>query len=184
LGELEAQSQLTPMAETSTSFKRTELGLLPEEWGVTQLGDILEEISLRVRDCPADGASEFPVLSLSKNEGLILQSERFGKRIATENVDDYKLVRRGEIVYNPYVIWEGAVHALWKHERGLVSPVYPVWEARSGLADPYFVDTFLRTPLAIAAYNRFAAGAVNRRRAIRKKDFLSIQAPLPPLPEQ
>jgi type I restriction enzyme S subunit len=39
-------------------------------------------------------------------------------------------------------------------------------------------------PAAITAYNRFAAGAVNRRRAIRKSDFLSIQIPLPPLPEQ
>ncbi len=124
------------------------------------------------------------MLSLTKNEGLILQSERFGKRIATENVDDYKVVGQDQIVYNPYVIWEGAVHILKKYEHGLVSPVYPVWEARPMEADATFVDAFLRTPLAIAAYNRFAAGAVNRRRAIRKKDFLSIQVPLPPLAEQ
>jgi type I restriction enzyme S subunit len=36
----------------------------------------------------------------------------------------------------------------------------------------------------LRAYNRFSAGAVNRRRAISKRDFRKIQIPLPPLPEQ
>ncbi len=46
------------------------------------------------------------------------------------------------------------------------------------------MDAWLRTPPAIAAYNRYAAGAVNRRRAIRKRDFWQILAPLPSLSEQ
>ncbi|MCS7352437.1 MAG: restriction endonuclease subunit S, partial [Anaerolineae bacterium] len=40
------------------------------------------------------------------------------------------------------------------------------------------------TPPAITAYNRFAAGAVNRRRILRQRDFQNIKALLPPLPEQ
>ena len=125
-----------------------------------------------------------PVLSLTKNDGLVLQTERSGKRIATDDVSDYKVVRRGQIVNNPYVIWEGAVHILSKYEAGLVSPVYPVWEVKTSVADGWFIDHLLRMPATITAYNRFAAGAVNRRRAIRKSDFLSIQIPLPPLDEQ
>lgn len=164
-------------------FKMTELGPLPEEWQVVRLGEVLKEVDVRAGELGQD-AKELPVLSLTRNDGLILQAERFGKRIATEDVGDYKVVRQGQIVNNPYVIWEGAVHILSKFDAGLVSPVYPVWEAISSRADAWFVDHLLRMPAAIAAYNRFAAGAVNRRRAIRKTDFLSVEIPLPPLSEQ
>jgi len=165
-------------------FKMTELGPLPEEWQVVRLGEVLEESDARVRNSLLSSVDRLPILSLTKNAGLILQSVRFDKRIATEDVSDYKVVCRGQIVYNPYVIWEGAIHILDKFEAGLVSPVYPVLSAIERVADPYFLDAWLRTPPAIMAYNRYAAGAVNRRRAIRKRDFWQIQVPLPPLPEQ
>jgi type I restriction enzyme S subunit len=164
-------------------FQMTELGPLPKEWRVVRLGQVLFEVDVRVKELAPD-ASHLPVLSLTKNDGLVLQTERFGKRIATDDVSNYKVVRRGQIVNNPYVIWEGAVHILSKYEAGLVSPVYPVWEVKTSVADGWFIDHLLRMPATITAYNRFAAGAVNRRRAIRKSDFLSIQIPLPPLPEQ
>ena len=165
-------------------YRMTELGPLPEEWRVVKLGEVFEEVVERVKDLEYLHANKLPVLSLTKNEGLILQAERFRKRIATEDVDEYKVVRRGQIVYNPYVIWEGAIHILSKFEAGIVSPVYVVLRAKQKIADPYFLDAWLRMPQAIAAYNRFATGAVNRRRAIKKQDFWRICLPLPPLPEQ
>jgi type I restriction enzyme S subunit len=163
-------------------FKMTELGPLPEDWGVVTLKDVFQEVDVRAAEFR--GSDKVPVLSLTKNYGLMLQSERFEKRIALEDISDYKVVKRGEIVYNPYVIWEGAIHILDHFDAGLVSPVYPVLEVKYESSDPYFLDALLRTPLAISAYNRFAAGAVNRRRSIRKTDFLAIRIPHPPLPEQ
>jgi type I restriction enzyme, S subunit len=183
--ENHARLQASPLSEElPPGYKMTELGPLPEGWEVVRLGEALEEVDERVGASTHPMAANLPILSLTKNEGLVLQSERFGKRIATEDVSNYKIVRMGQIVYNPYVIWEGAIHVLWRYEAGLVSPVYPVLAAKEKVADPYFLDLWLRTPPAIAAYNRYSAGAVNRRRSIRKKDFFEIRAPLPPLPEQ
>lgn len=170
--------------DLSEGFKMPQLGPIPDEWEVASLGDVFREIDVRVARFQDQNADRLPVLSLTKNYGLMLQSERFGKRIALDDVSNYKVVKRGEIVYNPYVIWEGAIHILDKFDYGLVSPVYPVLETNPERADAYFLDSILRTPLAITAYNRFAAGAVNRRRSIRKTDFMAICVPLPPLPEQ
>lgn len=172
------------MSDLPDGYKITELGLLPKDWQLARLGEVFFEVDERVRNSSYPDANILPVLSLTKNEGLVLQSKRFNKRIATEDVSEYKIVRRGQIVYNPYVIWEGAIHILDRFEAGLVSPVYPVLQANRNIIDPYFADAWLRTPPAIAAYNRFAAGAVNRRRSIRKEDFMKIFIPLPPLPEQ
>jgi type I restriction enzyme S subunit len=165
-------------------FKETKVGIIPSEWEVVSLGEVLSEVDIRVRDFENGDASKFDVLSLTKNYWVILQSERFKKRIAKEDVSNYKVIQRGQIVYNPYVIWEGAIHILKNNEIGLVSPVYPVLEAKNNVADPYYLDELLRTPLVIAAYNRFAAGAVNRRRAISNRDFKQIEIPLPPFHEQ
>ena len=161
-----------------------ELGVFPKKWNVVPLSEVLNEIDLRFSEIGTPATKKFQVLSLTKNFGLIWQSERFGKRIATIDISKYKVIKKGQIVYNPYVIWEGAVHILRYYEEGLVSPVYPVWEAKIGIADPFYIDHNLRTSYAISEYNRFAAGAVNRRRSIRKSDFLKIKIPLPSLPEQ
>jgi len=168
--------------ELPLGFSLTELGPLPDHWTVAPLSSVINEVDRTAAETVTD-PNELPVLSLTKNDGLILQTERFGKRIATNDVRKYKVVRRSQIVYNPYVIWEGAVHMLRHYEIGLVSPVYVVWQAKEN-AEPEYIDHLLRTPLAITAYNRLAAGAVNRRRSIRKNDFLAIQIPLPPLDEQ
>ena len=151
-------------------------------WQTRRLGELLREVDVRQADLPKVEADELEVLSLTKNNGLMLQSERFGKRIVTEDTSKYKVVRQGQIVYNPYVIWEGAVHALRKYPAGLVSPVYPVWETCE--PDGGFVDYMLRTPPLIEAYNRVCSGAVNRRRSIREEAFTAIPVTVPGLPER
>lgn len=180
----EEETKATLTKGLPEGFKMTELGALPNDWQVVKLGDVMKEVNERVNHYTFPMPSILPVLSLTKNDGLVLQSERFEKRIATEDVSNYKIVRRDQIVYNPYVIWEGAIHILRRYEIGLVSPVYIVLSTIKESADPHFLDLWLRTPPAINAYNKYAAGAVNRRRSIRKKDFFRIRAPLPPLPEQ
>jgi len=156
---------------------------LPSGWQVVLLGKILTEVDSRYKYSRVIG-SDLPVLSLTRSFGLILQSERFYKRVATEDVSKYKVVNRGEIVYNPYVIWEGAVHSLKKFDQGLVSPAYLVWKCNNEQSNEFLIDTLLRTPMVIEQYNLFSAGAVNRRRAIKKEDFLKIKIPFPSLPEQ
>jgi len=68
----------------------------------------------------------FPVLSLTKERGLIPQTMRFKHRVATEDVEQLpKLCGRVSLLYNPYVLWEGAIHTLQTPAAGLVSPVIP-----------------------------------------------------------
>ncbi|MGD0168084.1 MAG: restriction endonuclease subunit S, partial [Gaiellaceae bacterium] len=154
----------------------------PNDWKQCRLGELLREVDIRVRDLPDDEQVSLEVLSLTKDSGLIPQSERFGRRIATEDVSKYKVVRPGWIVYNPYVIWEGAIHGLRRSEPGIVSPVYPVLERTDD--DGRFLDFLLRTPPLIEAYNRLCSGAVNRRRSIKLDAFSGITVNVPPLAER
>jgi type I restriction enzyme S subunit len=152
------------------------------DWKATTLEALLREVDMRVADLPRDERQNIEVLSLTKRFGLIPQSERFEKRVATENIDKYKVVKQGWIVYNPYVIWEGAVHALRRKAHGAVSPVYAVWEQKED--DGGYLDLILRTPEFISVYEKLSSGAVNRRRSIKKDAFLGIEVTVPPLDER
>jgi len=169
--------------QKENNFKQTEIGLIPKDWEMVSLGEVLEEVDIRVKHLKNVNPENLTVLSLTKNYGLIPQTKRFKKRIAIKDVANYKIVRKLQIVYNPYVIWEGAIHALRTMEIGIVSPVYCVWECKNN-SDPSFIDRLLRTPKLLNEYLARASGVVNRRRSVSKDDFLNIKIPLPPLPEQ
>jgi type I restriction enzyme S subunit len=154
----------------------------PDTWQLRSLRSLLAEEDVRARDLTPDEQSDLEVLSLTKNHGLIPQHERFKQRVATENIDKYKVVRHGWIAYNPYVIWEGAIHASRRATAGVVSPVYVVWRPLHD--DAGFLDYVLRTPALLRAYQSLSAGAVNRRRSIKKEDFLGIEIACPSMREQ
>jgi len=164
-------------------MKQTEIALIPEDWKIAKLYDVMEEVNIRVKHLNTIDAEQVPILSLTKNYGLIPQFQRFHKRIATKDVSNYKVIRKWQAVYNPYVIWEGAIHTLRKMDIGMVSPVYIVWKFKDNV-DPSFMDYQLRTPLLLNRYLSRASGVVNRRRSISKTDFLNIPILLPPLHEQ
>lgn len=59
-------------------------------WEVRKLGELLRRVDVRVASVPDEERQGLEVLSLTKNSGLIRQTERFGKRIATEDISKYK----------------------------------------------------------------------------------------------
>lgn len=142
------------------------------------LSDLLTEVDRRA----GSDLAHLPVLSLTKDRGLIPQTSRFKHRVATEDVSDYKVVEQGQVVYNPFVLWEGAIHTLHTPSAGLVSPVYPVWQPHR--VDPIYLDFVLRSSSFLALYERLGAGTVRRRRSVSRSRFLGITLSVPDLIEQ
>ncbi|MFN8475907.1 MAG: restriction endonuclease subunit S [Anaerolineae bacterium] len=175
-------SATRPIDELANSPFYSVTGEAPHYWRLVNLGQVLREVDSRAGTNGIVENDDVVVLSLTKNQGLIPQSERFEKRIATSDISNYKVLRRDQIVYNPFVLWEGAVHILRNRDCGLVSPVYLTWEVKS--ADPQYIDYLLRSKSLIDTYQRLASGVVQRRRAVRKDIFTSIIIALPPLLEQ
>ena len=114
---------------------------------------------------------------------MILQAEKFGKRVASRDISNYKFVRKGQIVVG-FPMDEGVIFALRRQEQGAVSPAYNVWEVCDDAVDIDFLDRMLKAPFMIDAYRMFSANVVQRRRTISKSDFRRLRVALPPLPEQ
>ncbi len=104
-----------------------------------------------------------PVLTLTEKKGFVLQSDRFKKRLATEDTSKYKVVRRNDIAFNPYLLWAGAVAQNTIIDEGVISPLYPTFRIRDGY-DARYVARLLLSEKMIAKYDSIAFGSVPRRR--------------------
>jgi len=151
---------------------------LPSGWQATTYGAVLEETHER-RGQNAD----LPVLSVTKTRGPMLASERFGKPLHGRDLGNYRVARRGTIVADPMLLWDGSIGRQGVVDAGLVSPDYRVYEVRDHVSSD-FMQYVVRDPSMLRHYQGSARGTNVRRNRIARADFLRIPLRLPPLPEQ
>lgn len=124
------------------------------------------------------GEYSYPVLSITKQDGIIMQSEKFKKRIASADTSDYKIIPRGKLVQGIHID-EGNFGIQDIVDNGIVSPAYGVWDINDGLVIPKYLEMVLRSPKSIEFYRSKLTGTVNRRGHMSDADFLSMDIPLP-----
>jgi type I restriction enzyme M protein len=139
------------------------------------LSELLEPSSERLGD---GNRPEPEILTCTEGAGLVLQRERFAKRVATENTAKYKLVRKGDIVYNPYLLWKGSIDQCWIVGEGITSPAYEVFQVREGYHRA-IVGRLLTSAEMIRRYDGISFGTVERRRRAAPASFLNLQVDYP-----
>ena len=146
---------------------------------IVALGELLEPAQVK-----RAGSTELPVLSMTMHEGLVTQSDRFKKRIASLDTSEYKVVKRGQLVVG-FPIDEGVLDFQMQHDEAVVSPAYGIWNVRDDtLVDRSYLKLFLTSPRAITYYTGKMKGSTARRRSLPASEFRAMPVPLPTLPEQ
>lgn len=130
------------------------------------------------------GKRNYPVLSTTMRDGLVDQSEKFKKRVASQDTSKYRIAYRNELVVG-FPIDEGVLGFQTKYPAGIVSPAYDIWKLRAP-GDTYipYLERYLRSTQARRTYASKMQGAVARRRRLTKDDFLEFAIPFPPLDDQ
>jgi type I restriction enzyme S subunit len=85
------------------------------------------------------------VLTISARHGLVSQEDFFNKSVASENLNNYYHVKRGEFAYNKsyskyYPM--GAIKRLTLYDEGVVSPLYICFAAKDEAAASFFEHYF------------------------------------------
>jgi type I restriction enzyme S subunit len=115
------------------------------------------------------------------HNGLIDQSEKFKKRIASDDTKNYKIVERNELVVG-FPIDEGVLGFQTKYDTAAVSPAYDIWKLKQGIIlNLSYLEIIFRSNFARKIYKSKMQGAVSRRRTVPKDIFVKIEIPLPPL---
>ena len=129
-------------------------------------------------------------LSISGSDGLVRQSNYFGKRVAAESTERYTLLKRGEFAYNrsssagyPF----GAIKRLDSQDEGVVSTLYLCFAlhgSEAPLSDyfAYFCESggFNRQIYKVAQEGARNHGLLN----VAADDFFAMSMPLPSREQQ
>ena len=129
------------------------------------------------------GDNDFPVLSITMKDGIVMQSDKFKKRIASKDISEYKVIPAGMLVQGIHMD-EGNFGIQDIVPYGIVSPAYTVWTVDESVVFPKYIEMVLRSPRCIDYYRSKLNGTVNRRGHMSEGDFLGMQIPCPSIEEQ
>ena len=154
------------------------------KWEVKKLKDFTKRIVRKNTALESDRT-----LTISAQYGLIEQESFFNSRIASSNLSNYYLVKKGEFAYNkstsqgyPY----GAVKRLDLYDKGVLSTLYIVFELDEEQVDSdYLVSYFETTAWHEQIRMRAAEGARNHGLLnISADDFFDIDILVPKKKEE
>lgn len=149
-----------------------------EGWRETTLGEVLTRRNDRL-----GSAAEPRILTVTEGAGLVDQLAHWGRRVATEDVSAYKVVEPGDVVYNVYLLWNGAIGQNLFPDRGVTSPVYEVFSPAKSV-HPRYIGLLLQEKSMREAFDSISIGTIPRRRRAPWQDFLKLRVALPPRKEQ
>lgn len=158
-------------------FSRINAPLVP-------LSSISERVSERNSALESDN-----VLTISAREGLVSQLEFFNKSVASENLSNYYLLRKGDFAYNKSYSSDypwGAIKHLERYDTGVLSPLYFCFRPNKEIVDTRYLQFFFDTKLwhkhiaDIAVEGARNHGLLN----MTVGDFYTMPILLPTLKEQ
>ena len=147
------------------------------EWRKQRLGSLLKEGKERNKD-----NSISRVLSVTNHSGFVLPENQFSKRIASDEVSHYKVVRKGQYGYNTSRINVGSFARLDQFSEGLLSPMYIVFSIDSVELDSDFFLYWMQSNEAQQRINNSTQGSV--RDSVGFDAICSFLFKMPSLEEQ
>lgn len=138
------------------------------------IGSFAEEVSERNRS-----GNEARVLSVTNSRGFVLPEDQFERRVASADLSNYKVVRRGQYAYNPSRINVGSIARLDAWDEGVLSPMYVVFRLDEDKADSDYFLHWLDSHEARERIKKSAQGSV--RETVSFSEFAALNIPLPPL---
>ena len=145
-----------------------------DEWKKVKLGEIFSERNEINKET-------LPLLSITAERGVILQSESDKRDISNEDKSKYKRICPNDIGYNTMRMWQGRC-ALSKLE-GIVSPAYTIVIPNDNI-NPYYMEMLFKQPYMIYNFWTHSQGLVNDTLNCKFPDFSQVKVHIPPLQEQ
>ena len=141
------------------------------------VGNFAHEVSERNR-----GGNDERVLSVTNSRGFVLPEDQFERRVASADLSNYKVVRRGQYAYNPSRINVGSIARLDGWDDGVLSPMYVVFGLDTSKVDSDYFLHWLDSHEAQERIKKSTQGSV--RETVSFTEFAAIAFPFPNLDRQ
>lgn len=172
--DIKERIELIRAGKVPEGYKKTKLGIIPEEWAEIKFSELFEEKKTKINK-----SLDFPLYSLTLEDGIVEKSERYDREHLVKKEDSiYKVVQTDEFVYNPMNIRFGAVARNKSGKEISVSGYYDVFKIKN-LKDTEFMESFLISAQMIKYYNIVCTGSLEEKKRVHFSNFLQFKLPIP-----
>jgi len=176
------QQQRNALSQQLLTGKRRLPGFV-EEWQLVKMGDIAKRVSEK------NNGQSNNVVTISGKRGLIRQTDFFNKSVASETLDGYTLLRKGQFAYNKsysdgYPM--GAIKRLNLYDDAVVTSLYICFEVQAADACEEFMEHYFESGVLNRGLKKVAAegGRAHGLLNVKPSDFFDLRLSLPPKEEQ
>ena len=156
---------------------------LPSGWKIVRLGEISSRVTRRNQDNRCQN-----VLTISAQSGLINQTDFFNKQVASKDLSNYILLKKGEFAYNKSYSTGysfGAFKRLKFYDEGVASPLYIYFKFNDDVCSDFFEFYFDAGQANRQIKDIVQEGARNHGLLnLSIDDFFNIKIRMPNLDEQ
>lgn len=126
--------------------------------------------------------TDLPLLSITRDRGVILQTESEKRDTSNDDKSKYKRIAKGDIGYNTMRMWQGrsALSGL----EGIVSPAYTIVVPNTTDVDGYYMSVLFKQPRLVYDFWTHSQGLVGDTLNCKYRDFGQVHICCPPLAEQ
>lgn len=174
--EIKTRIDQIKRGEVPQGYKKTKIGIIPEEWEVKMLSDISCEITEKVGD------GKYETLSISAGKGFVNQAQKFGKELSGKQYEKYIVLHNGDFSYNKgnskrYP--QGCIYKLNNRQVAAVPNVFESFRITSGIPN-YYEQLFIYGFLNKQLYSKINHGVRDDGLLnLTGKDFYSSYVPCP-----
>jgi len=144
---------------------------------MNELTDFVKEFSCRNKDLRVK-----KVFSVTNSNGFMPSADYFSKDVFSNDLSNYKIVRKGMLAYNPSRINVGSVACLESEDEVIVSPLYVVVAVDETRLLAEYLDLFLHSDVALRQIRSLTSGSV--RDSLKYNAFTRLKLPIPSIDQQ
>jgi type I restriction enzyme S subunit len=178
-----SQQQKTSLSKKLLTGKRRFQGF-NHPWKSMGLGELFSRVTTK------NNKTSTNVVTISAQHGLVRQEDFFKKSVASETLDNYFLITKGQFAYNKsysngYPM--GAIKRLNKYENGVVTTLYICFEiADQNASCPEFFEHYFEAGLLNKNLTKIAneGGRAHGLLNVKPSDFFELPVVIPELSEQ
>jgi type I restriction enzyme, S subunit len=156
-------------------------GAVPDDWQFRRFGELFEERS----EFSTDQAT-YPLYSFTIDRGVTEKTDRYERSFLLKDAEtnEYKIVRQGDLIFNPMNIRFGAIDLYCAEKPVSVSAYYTIATPLSSDVDPRFLRPYLKSAHMLDLYHRIAIGSLIEKRRVHWSLLRDMYIPMPPLADQ
>lgn len=178
--DIKERIELIKCGKVPEGYKKTKLGIIPKDWEIVRVQDILEKVGNPVE---VEANAEYTQIGIrSHGKGIFYKNPVTGKKLGNKRVF---WVEPDCFVVNIVFAWERAVARTKKSDKGkIASHRFPMYKVKTNKADLNFICTFFKTQRGNDIMQFASPGGAGRNRTLGQDRFLKSMIILPSVDEQ